>query len=415
MSGKILGIARTILREGLICDHCLGRQFAKLSTGLTNNERGRAIRLVLAMIADAEDDQSLRSDLQQPKRCWICNGIFEELDTWAARALDVLSDIEHDTFLVGTRPGGLLSENEELLWETAGTDYAEPLKSEINREVGKRIASVTQKEVDFTEPDVVVLLDLARDTVQSQIRSAYIYGRYQKLVRGIPQIRWPCMECGGKGCERCGFTGKMYPESVDELISVPVVEAMKASDTTFHGAGREDVDARMLGDGRPFVVEVKKPRKRKIDLGRLEKDINEYCGTKVVVSDLCFVDHQKVRELKSERSDKTYLATISCAGVNRDILVKGLNDITGVIRQRTPSRVVHRRSDMVRKRGVYSAVLESFSIDSAVIRIECEAGLYVKELISGDHGRTVPSLAEAVGADVAVTELDVVAVKPVSV
>ncbi len=414
MSGEILDIARTILREGLICDHCLGRQFAKLSTDLTNDERGRAVRLVLAMIADAQDDQVLRSDLQQPKRCWVCNGIFEELDVWAARALNALDDIEYDTFLVGTRPGGLLSENEELLWETAGTGYAEPLKSEINREVGKRIAGVTEKEVEFTEPDVVVLLDIARDTVQLQIRSAYIYGRYRKLVRGIPQIRWYCTECRGKGCERCSFTGKMYPESVDELIAVPVVEAMKASGTAFHGAGREDVDARMLGSGRPFVLEVKKPRKRRIDPGRLEKDINEYCGTKVVVSDLCFVDHQKVREIKSERYDKAYLVTISCSGVNRDTLIRGLDAITGVIRQRTPSRVAHRRSDLVRKREVYFAVLESFSIDSAVIRIECEAGLYVKELISGDHGRTVPSLSEAVGADVAVTELDVVAVKPVS-
>ncbi|RLG23356.1 tRNA pseudouridine(54/55) synthase Pus10, partial [Methanosarcinales archaeon] len=188
MSGEILDIARTILREGLICDHCLGRQFAKLSTDLTNDERGRAVRLVLAMIADAQDDQVLRSDLQQPKRCWVCNGIFEELDVWAARALNALDDIEYDTFLVGTRPGGLLSENEELLWETAGTGYAEPLKSEVNREVGKRIAGVTEKEVEFTEPDVVVLLDIARDTVQLQIRSAYIYGRYRKLVRGIPQI-----------------------------------------------------------------------------------------------------------------------------------------------------------------------------------------------------------------------------------
>ena len=54
----ILEIARAILREGTICDHCLGRQFAKLSTGTTNLERGRAIRLVLDMIAcvGADDD-----------------------------------------------------------------------------------------------------------------------------------------------------------------------------------------------------------------------------------------------------------------------------------------------------------------------------------------------------------------------
>lgn len=410
-SEHLLEIARNILREGAICDHCLGRQFAKLSTGLTDRERGWAIRLVLAMIADMEDDQSLRSDVEESGRCWVCNGIFEELDSRVSRALDVLNGYEYETFLVGTRLSGLLSENEELLWEIIGTDYAEPLKSEINREAGKRIADVTHREVDFTKPDVVVMLDLASDTVQPQVRSIYICGRYQKLVRGIPQTRLFCPECKGEGCEQCGFTGKTCTESVDELVAAPVIEATNADDTTFHGAGREDIDARMLGDGRPFVVEVKNPHKRKIDIARLERDINEYCEKKVVVSDLRFVDHGMVKELKSQRYDKLYRVTISCAGVDHDTLVQALDGITGVIRQRTPLRVVHRRADLVRERRVCSALLESFSGDSAVIRIGCEAGLYVKELISGDDGRTVPSLSAAVGADLAVTELDVLGMR----
>jgi len=34
-----------------------------------------------------------------------------------------------------------------------------------------------------------------------------------------------------------------------------------------HGMGREDVDARMLGRGRPFIIEIKEPRRRHFDLG----------------------------------------------------------------------------------------------------------------------------------------------------
>ncbi|KAF5419639.1 MAG: tRNA pseudouridine synthase Pus10 [Candidatus Methanogaster sp.] len=415
MSGDdktIPDIARAVLDEGLICDHCLGRQFAKLSTGLTNRERGAAIRLVLAMTADAadDDDEPMHPDLRIPERCWVCNGIFEELDLWASRAIDAIGGREYETFLVGTRLSGLLSENEELLWEAVGTDHAEPLKSEINREVGKLIASTTEKEVNFTEPDIICLLGIAEGTVQLQIKSEYICGRYQKLVRGIPQTRWYCRECKGTGCERCGFTGKMYQESVDELISVKVIEAMDSADTTFHGAGREDIDALMLGKGRPFVLEVNEPGKRMTDLKQLEQEINDYCEGKVVVSGLHFVDHQTVRNLKGARHDKVYLATISCTGVDRETLILGIGEITGMIKQRTPTRVMHRRADLVRKRTVHSAMLESFSGDSAVVRIECEAGLYVKELIFGDSGRTVPSLAGVVGADVVVAELDVVEV-----
>ncbi len=420
---QILEIARAILREGAICDHCLGRQFAKLSTGTTNLERGRAIRLVLDMIAgvgadDAGDDAGAKDTSAgadaagrgpepgqtKPERCWVCNGAFEELDTWASRALEALSGCEHETFLVGTRLSGLLSENEELLWEIVGTDYAEPLKSELNREVGKRIADKTQKGVDFTKPDVVAMLDLADAAVRLQIRSVYICGRYKKLMRGIPQTRWSCRVCHGQGCEECGFTGQMSVESVEELIATRVIDAMSAVDTVFHGAGREDVDARMLGDGRPFIIEVREPRKRSTDLAALTQEINEYCEGRVAVSGLTFVDREMVGKLKSMKHDKVYLATVSCAGVDQDTLVRALDGITGTIRQRTPSRVVHRRADLVRVRKVYSAMLESFSEDCAVIKIECEAGLYVKELVSGDGGRTVPSLAGAAGAGVGQTQ-----------
>ena len=62
----------------------------------------------------------------------------------------------------------------------------------------------------------------------------------------------------------------MYHESVDELIKPAVMAAALAEDTTFHGAGREDIDARMLGTGRPFIVEAVRPKRRAIDLNKLK-------------------------------------------------------------------------------------------------------------------------------------------------
>jgi len=46
-----------------------------------------------------------------------------------------------------------------------------------------------------------------------------------------------------------------------------------------------------------------------------------------------------------------------------------------------------------------------------VIDVVGEAGLYIKELVSGDNGRTKPSLAEILGKDAHVTSLDVVLVE----
>ena len=405
----ILDTARKILKEGPICDHCLGRQFAKLSTGLSNDMRGNAIRLTLAMQTGADKDMELQEDLKKSgeSKCWVCNNLFTHIDTWADKAVIALSDYEHANFLVGTRVTGLLAENEEIIWAQSGTSFAEPIKTELNREVGKRIEKLTGKKANLKKPQVVALLDLENDSIDLEINSLYIYGRYRKLVRGIPQTRWPCRECHGAGCERCEGTGRMYQESVDELIKPHLVAASKCEDTAFHGAGREDIDALMLGDGRPFVVEAKKPHLRTIDLNALATEINSVSAGKIEVLGLKFVESETVEQVKSLKADKEYRMKIEHR-TTEEKLKSSLDIISGnLIKQKTPTRVLHRRADLERTRRVHRADLESFDIDTAVLVIHCEGGLYVKELVSGDGGRTVPSVAALTGSEAKVIELEV--------
>ncbi|MDO8726426.1 MAG: tRNA pseudouridine(54/55) synthase Pus10 [Candidatus Methanoperedens sp.] len=408
----ILDTARKILKEGPICDHCLGRQFAKLSTGLSNDMRGNAIRLILAMQAGADKDTQVQEELKKSgeSKCWVCNNLFTHLDTWADKAVIALSDYEHANFLVGTRVTGLLAENEEIIWAQSGTSFAEPIKTELNREVGKRIEKLTGKKANLKKPQVVALLDLENNAIDLEINSLYIYGRYRKLVRGIPQTRWPCRECHGAGCERCDGTGRMYRESVDELIKPHLMAASKCEDTAFHGAGREDIDALMLGDGRPFVVEAKKPHLRSIDLNALATEINSISAGKIEVLGLKFVESETVEQLKSLKADKEYRMKIEHR-TTEEKLKSSLDIISGnLIKQKTPTRVLHRRADLERIRKVHRADLESFDIDTAVLVIHCEGGLYVKELVSGDGGRTVPSVAALTGSEAKVIELEVIKV-----
>jgi tRNA pseudouridine synthase 10 len=408
----IIDTACKVIKEGPICDHCLGRQFAKLSTGLSNDERGKAIRLTLSMHAGAEKDAELEDEIAKSKegKCWVCNDLFKEVDRWAEKTLEPLSDYEYDNFLVGTKLTGLLAENEEIIWAQSGTAFAEPLKTEMNREVGKRIEKLTGKRANLKNPQIVALLDLENDSVGLEVNSIYIYGRYKKLIRGIPQTRWPCRECGGKGCGRCDNTGRMYAESVDELIKPHLVGAARCEETAFHGAGREDIDALMLGDGRPFVVEAKRPHIRTFDPEALESAINTGANGKIEVIGLKFVNREKVENLKSMKADKVYRLTIEHNTTEEKL--KSSIDILNesVIRQKTPTRVLHRRADLERPRKVYSVELESFNGNTAVIKVHCEGGLYVKELTSGDGGRTVPSIAGLTGHEAKVIELDVIKV-----
>lgn len=417
---NILETAKKILAEGPVCDHCMGRQFARLSTGLTNKERGKAIRLALAM----EDDRQRREagDTEQPvfppsgdedETCWVCQGIFRELGVWADRVVEALRGREYSNFVIGTKVSGLLSENEEIVWAESGTTYAEPVKSELNREVGKLVAARTGKSVELGLPDIVATLDIAKEAVSVQVRSLYIAGRYRKFVRGIPQTRWPCRNCRGRGCERCNHTGKQYPESVDELIREPVIRATGSEDTSFHGAGREDIDALMLGTGRPFVVEALSPEIRSIDLASLEAEINREASGKVEVEGLRFASKNLVQQLKSARADKVYKLTVTFSHpVPEETLRAAAGKLTGsLIEQRTPNRVSHRRADLVRKRTVHSLELIEYHEEYAIMKVDCQGGLYVKELVSGDEGRTSPSLTGILGVRALVEELDVIDVK----
>jgi len=421
----IMQTARGIIGLGPICDSCFGRQFAMLSTGLTNLERGRSIKTVLAMQAASSGDVQLLEELapsfrsarlklgrigEEDVRCIVCLGEMrpEILDAWAEKAYAALQGREYSTILVGTRMSGLLAENEELLLADGGSKHAEPFKSELNREVGKRLSAKTAKGVDLKNPDVIVHLNLEKGEVELQIASLFIRGRYKKLVRGIPQTRWPCRECHGRGCPRCGGTGRMYQESVDELIRPAVMEAALAEDTVFHGAGREDIDARMLGTGRPFIVEALRPRVRSIDLAQLQKAINEQTDGKVEILQVEKADIAMVERLKEAAFVKTYSALVALGSeISEEKLKLVLKELVGSIDQRTPTRVSHRRADKLRVRTVYSADLIEISGNSARINIRGDSGLYIKELISGDGGRTKPSLSEALKVDAVVVELDV--------
>jgi len=74
----------------------------------------------------------------------------------------------------------------------------------------------------------------------------------------------------------------------------------------------------------------------------------------------------------------------------------------------TPTRVSHRRADKLRLRRVYSADLIEVKGRLARINVKGESGLYIKELIFGDGGRTQPNLAEILRVDAIVEELDVI-------
>jgi tRNA pseudouridine synthase 10 len=397
---------KSILGYGETCDHCLGRFFGKRSHGLSNDERGRGLKIALAL----SENQPYR---QFAGTCWVCGNFFDSVPLWADRVVEAVKDREFKTLLVGCRVPPLIAENEEMVWSDLSLADPEPFKSEVNREVGKAVSARNGKVVDFKKPDVVIILDPSTGAVEVQVNSVFFYGRYQKFERGIPQTHWDCRACRGKGCEKCNFTGAQYLDSVEELIGRPVIEMFDAENAVLHGAGREDIDARMVGTGRPFILEVVAPKKRSIDLAALETEINRTADGRVSVAIKRWADRAEVETLKSNKAHKKYRILVEVDGeLSADEFANALKSLNGVtIQQRTPERVAHRRADKVRERKVLDIGLVGEQDGKFLVEVLGEAGLYIKELVSGDSGRTIPSLAEILKRKAHVTSLDVTQVE----
>jgi len=297
------------------------------------------------------------------------------------------------------------------------------------------------REVDFKAPEVLFRLeglfaDEPEPRCSLQLRSVYLYGRYCKLQRGISQSRWLCMRCKGRGCRRCDGKGRFYENSVHELLSGVAAPAFGSTElAVFHGMGREDCNVLMLGRGRPFVLEIFDPLKRYIDLDALREQVNRDCESVVSVRSLRMVDRGAPARIKACAPDKSYQARCSFPAAvdlaDSNSGSSGRVDLASetpgsvkvpeeaairalvsrfrdqVLEQRTPQRVAGRRADLVRRRTVRWLKLGAIGPQDFCCSLRTESGTYIKEFISGDDGRTSPSIAAELGVPCVCDQLDV--------
>ncbi len=243
----------------------------------------------------------------------------------------------------------------------------------------------------------------------------FLEGRYLKLSRDLPQTIFYCPECKGhprrrRKCARCEGFGKLTRDSVQELIGWVAGKAFGTRQHRFHGAGREDVDVRMLGRGRPFVLELVAPKVFTVDLAELEAEINRRNEGRLLVCGLHWTEKSRVSILKETPHAKEYEALVEAPG---GIDTARIAEVVGRRRdvvQHTPDRVAHRRAERDRVRWVEFRSIEPAGEDRWRVRLSTQHGTYVKEVLSGEGGNTHPSLASLLGVSCRCLELDVLAI-----
>ncbi|VDK88903.1 unnamed protein product [Dibothriocephalus latus] len=138
------------------------------------------------------------------------------------------------------------------LWSSL---LAAPKKSRRRRPFGRAVQELSPPEAStVSRTSIKQLLSLLPDNVflqkllsveVSRVAPLVVAGRYVKLCRKLPQTPW--ILDGERKLET----------SVEELIAAPLVSAFgPGTKYNFVSSGREDIDVRCLGLGRPFMLEI---------------------------------------------------------------------------------------------------------------------------------------------------------------
>ncbi|NXH62146.1 PUS10 synthase, partial [Rhabdornis inornatus] len=236
--------------------------------------------------------------------------------------------------------------------------------------------------------------------IQCNNGAVFVAGRYNKYSRNLPQTPW--IIDGERKLE----------SSVEELISEHLMAEFKADSFNFSSSGREDVDVRTLGNGRPFAIELVNPRRIRFtveEMRRLQQAIND-SSDKIQVRDLQLVTREAIGRMKEgeEEKTKTYSALIWTDKAIQREDIAFLDDIKELkLDQKTPLRVLHRRPLAVRCRLIHTMKSEYIDEHHFRLHLKTQAGTYIKEFVHGDFGRTKPNIGSLLNRTADILELDV--------
>ncbi len=345
------------------------------------------------------------------RQCNFCDGMFLEIAKILKLKLTKISNFEFKSYNIRVSFAPNLTK--KSIYKKLNLNFDDKiLRTLVKNQIGNVIEQKFGNIEISNYPDMLIkvhFISIHELNLSVQLKSVYIYGRYRKFSREIPQTKWPCRKCKGKGCRNCGQTGLQYKLSVEQIISHPFESQTKYTSSSFHGAGREDIDAKMLGEGRPFVLELKNPTTRNMDLELIERQIN--ASNIVSVNSLEFCDRKKIKELKelSQFNVKEYRALIK---LTNELDLTKLSKIKEIkyplqINQATPRRVLHRRVDKIRHKDILKIEILKYDPKTLEVLIKAQGGTYIKEFISGDNSRTIPNLSEIINNEAVCTELDV--------
>ena len=334
--GPAAAEAERLLEKARLCDSCLGRMVARGP----GPARRRGARLRARPHSGA---------------CRVCGGLTDSLDELAKAAAAEMGRAQYETFLVGAVLPPSVAERDDSMRARLRARGAEPVKSEITRELAERIARISGKRQDRAEPDLSVVLELRSGRCAVRAKEVVVCGRYAKSERGIPQKRQA-------GCR-----------SVESVIAAHLASVYGCTQVRAGWSGSEDRDSLVGGRGRPFFARAINPSRMHARLPRS--------------SDLGPVQLSCMRRAGSAPSPARIRCGVTVRASTRAPSLRGLRSLAGAVwvldGRRRAERAVHSVRFRRGRGGRFT------------MRIVSDGGIPIKRLVEG--GGVEPSASSVLG------------------
>jgi tRNA pseudouridine synthase 10 len=355
-----------LLKEYSLCRHCLARQ---AGGGISKKQAGK---------------------------CYICRGLFGDLDSLAGKVLATAKPYQHETFLIGATLPTQLYEREDALRARLKIRGRESIKNQLTRELGMRISKKTKKKADYQRPDVTINLAINRDgeaEATARARPLVLEGRYVKKERGLPQKQDKCAMCLGKGCNLCDGTGLAGLDSVEGIIAKHLMEATGGQAPKFSWIGSEDKESLVLGKGRPFYVKISDPRVRRPKMKFRQSGVE----AKIV----SVLDNDDEPDTQARFTVRTRIAA-KCERAVTTQDVKLLKSLAGAqVKFENRSKLAAKKIQSVQAKKAGDSELE--------LVLTADGGLPIKQFVGGEEYME-PNVSKLLGAKCDCVTFDVLAV-----
>jgi len=373
---KIILQSKSILKECDLCDNCLGRFFIISAHLLSGRMLGNKIRKLI--------------NSKPITKCYICKNLFSNTDHYVKMMQDASFGYEFSTFMVGAILKQSIIERDDKLRSKFHLRGVDGIKTAVTRELVKKFARKTKTHIDHLLPDIIFTINFRTEQCNVKTKPIFLYGRYIKNKRGLPQKEESCKDCKGKGCNFCNNHGIVLFDSVEGKISQFLYEKFETNQVKFTWIGGEDKTSLVMGNGRPFFAKLLSAKKRNVRLTK-KSNLDE-----IMIHGLRKIDHIPNGSIHFKSKIKILISTKNNISSNR---LKKLKQLVTVPIEITNS------NNKQHKKTIHKLNYKKNSLQSFTVEIEADGGIPIKRFVDGFN--IIPSVSSLLGTQCSCEKFDI--------